>query len=150
MTYDGDGRLQSKHLPEQRDQSGNPTYTTYDYNTDSTINWVQDGRGVRATYGYNNNRHLVSSITYPAAQNLPTGVAPTANVSFGYDAAGNRISMSDGSGTMSYSYDQISRLSSETKTFNGLRLGYTLNYGYNLAGEIDLIAFQFAGDRLQL
>ena len=73
MSYDGYGRLQSKHLPEQRDQSNNPTYTTYDYNADSTINWVQDGRGVRATYGYNNNRHLVNTITYSA----PSGITST-------------------------------------------------------------------------
>jgi YD repeat-containing protein len=148
MSYDGYGRLQSKHLPEQRDQSNNPTYTTYDYNTDDTINWVQDGRGVKATYGYNNGRHLLSSITYPDSQSLPAGVAPTDNVSFSYDAAGNRISMNDGSGTMSYGYDELSHITSETKTFNGLSGSYALNYSYNLAGELTSLSIPFTSQSI--
>ncbi|HYX29071.1 MAG TPA: hypothetical protein VE863_10930 [Pyrinomonadaceae bacterium] len=148
MRYDGYGRLWQKHVPEQRDQNNNPTYTSYDYNPDDTINWVQDGRGVKATYGYNNNRHLVSSITYPDAQSLPSGVAPTANVTFGYDAAGNRTSMNDGSGSMSYSYDQLSRMTGETKTFTGLSGSYTLNYGYNLAGELTSLSIPFTSQSI--
>jgi len=60
------------------------------------------------------------------------------NVTFGYDAAANRTSMTDGLGSVSYGYDQLSRLTSETRTFTGLG-SYALSYGYNLAGEVTSI-----------
>jgi YD repeat-containing protein len=66
---------------------------------------------------------------------VPGGVAATPNVSFSYDAAGNRTSMTDGLGSVSYVYDQISQLTSETRTFNGVG-SFSLSYGYNLSGEL--------------
>ena len=81
FAYDGHGRLQSRTTPEQGT-------TTYSYNPDDTVNVVTDARGATTTFGYN-NRHLVTSLTY----GVPGGVAATPNVSFGYDAAGNRTSM---------------------------------------------------------
>jgi YD repeat-containing protein len=44
--------------------------------------------------------------------------------------------MTDGMGSTSYAYDQLSRLSSETRTFAGLTGSFQLQYGYNLAGEL--------------
>jgi len=76
MAYDGYGRFLSKHVPEQRDQSNNPTSTTYSYNPDDTINTMSDGRGAAASYMYNNNRYLVNEIHYSD---------PTLNVAFNYD-----------------------------------------------------------------
>lgn len=135
MGYDGYGRVQSKHVPEQQDQNGNPTYTTYGYNSDDTIASVTDARGASATYGYN-NRHLVTGITYSA----PSGVTATPNVTFGYDAAGNRTSMTDGLGSQSYIYDSLSRMTSETRSFGSpLNQSFTLSYDYNLAGELKTI-----------
>jgi YD repeat-containing protein len=66
------------------------------------------------------------------------GINPTANVTFGYDAAENRTSMTDGLGTKSYSYNQLSQLMSETRTFTGVG-AFTLSYDYNLAGELKKI-----------
>jgi YD repeat-containing protein len=131
MSYDGYGRLETKHVPEQ--DAG--TNTTYAFNPDDTILSVTDARGASATYGYNNGRHLVTSTTYSA----PSGISVPAAASFEYDAAGNRTSMSDGTGSISYSFDQLSRLSSETRTFAGLSGSYSLNYQYNLAGELKKI-----------
>src|SRR6266568_9269471 len=74
MSYDGYGRLASKHMPEQNAS----TATSYSYNNDDTINSVTDARGASATYSYNNNRHLVNEIDYGA----PSGVTPTGNVAF--------------------------------------------------------------------
>lgn len=131
MSYDGYGRLQSKHVPEQ--DAG--TATTYTYNSDNTVNSVTDARSASATYGYvGNNRRLVTSITY----NAPSGVTPTASASFGYDAVGNRISMSDGLGSKTYSYNQLSQLMSETRTITNVGT-FTLSYDYNLAGELNKI-----------
>jgi YD repeat-containing protein len=134
MSYDGYGRLSSQHVPEQQDQSGNPTYTTWSYNPDNTLYSVTDARGASAAYVYNNYRRLVNEIHYSA----PSGIVPTSNVSFSYDAMGNRTSMTDALGSKAYSYDQLSRLMSETRTFSGIAT-FTLVYDYNLAGELKKI-----------
>src|SRR5207302_2988893 len=60
------------------------------------------------------------------------------NGSFAYDAAGNRTSMNDGLGSQSYVYDSLSRMTSETRSFNGVGT-FTLSYDYNLAGELKKI-----------
>src|SRR6266404_2836445 len=92
---------------------------------------MTDARGATTTFGYN-NRHLVTGITY----GVPGGLTATSNVSFGYDAAGNRTSMTDGLGSASYVYNSLSQMTSETRTFTGVG-SFTLTYGsYNLAGEL--------------
>lgn len=131
LTYDGYGRLKTKHVPEQN--AG--TATVWTYNADDTVNTVTDARSASVTYGYN-ARHLVTSKSYSA----PTGIRSTANATLGYDAAGNRTSMTDGVGTRSYSYDQISRLTSETQSFTGFSGSYALTYGYNLVGSLTSLA----------
>jgi len=139
MSYDGYGRLQTRHLPEQQIDANNGSssdHTTWSYSPDDTVQTITDARGVSATFGYN-GRHLVRSITYPT--NLPPGVATTANAAFDYDPAGNRTSMTDGSGSTTYTYDSLSRMSSETRIFSGLSGSYALNYQYNLAGEVKKI-----------
>ena len=123
LAYDGHGRLQSRTTPEQGT-------TTFGYNVDDTTNVMTDARGATTTYGYN-PRRLVTSLTYGAS----AGVATTANVSFGYDAAGHRTSMSDGLGFVTYNYNNLAQLTTETRNFNAVG-SYTLTYGYNLAGEL--------------
>ena len=135
MTYDGYGRLKTRHEPGQALTAA----TTYNYNDDDTVTSIVDGRGATINYSHaNNNRHLVTGITY----NVPAGssIADPSDVSFGYDGAGNRISMTDGMGTMSYQYDQLSRLTSETRNFSDpvspfLSGSYMLSYQYNLANQ---------------
>ena len=106
--YDGHGRLWHRITPEQ-------ATTTYTYFNDDTVNIVTDARGAITTFAYN-NRHLVKDITY----GVPAGVAATPNVSFGYDAAGNRTSMTDGLGSVTYNYNMLSQMTSETRTFTAL------------------------------
>ena len=126
FAYDGHGRLQSRTTPEQGT-------TTYTYFPDDAVQTVTDARGATSTFSYN-SRHLVTGITY----GVVSGVAATPNVSFGYDAAGNRTSMTDGLGSVSYVYNQLSQLTSETRTFTGLG-SYALSYAYNLGGELTSI-----------
>jgi YD repeat-containing protein len=126
-TYDPYGRLQTKHVPEQN--AG--TATVYAYNPDDTVYSVTDARGAVTTYGYN-NRHLVTNV-----QNALSGLV-TINVSYGYDAAGNRTSMIDSFGSKSYSYSQLSQLTIETRVFSGVGT-FALSYDYNLAGELKKI-----------
>jgi len=84
FAYDGHGRLQTRTTPEQG-------VFNYSYFADDSVQTVTDARGATSTFTYN-NRNLVTGITY----GVPAGVAATSNVSFGYDAAGNRSSMTDG------------------------------------------------------
>jgi YD repeat-containing protein len=136
MTYDGHGRLKTKHIPEQ-----NPgTSISYEYLADDSPYKVTDARGASATYSYN-TRQLLSGITY---DDSPYGVSSTPDVTFTYDAAGNRTGMTDGAGVIGYSYDRFSRMTSETRTLNGLG-SFTLSYQYNLANEVTNIADPFGG-----
>ena len=50
--------------------------------------------------------------------------------------------MTDGLGSVSYAYNQLSRMTSETRTINGVGT-YTLGYDYNLAGELKTITSPF-------
>ena len=153
-TYDGFGRLKTKHTPSQQVDTNNPASTdhiTWDYNPDDTIQKITDARGTVSNFSYN-ARRLVTGVTYNLLPGVPTtgpsGVAPTASVSYGYDAAGNRMSMTDGMGSVSYGYDQLSRLTSETRFFSSLTSSstggnYTIGYGYNLANALTSITDPF-------
>jgi len=143
MTYDGYGRLKTKHVPQQN--SG--TATTYSYNSDDTVSTSTDARGAVTTYSYN-NRHLVTSVA-----NTLSG-SSTINVTYGYDGAGNRTSMSHtvagvAKDSATYSYDQLSRLTSETLRINGLQSYgpnygyYTISYGYTLSNQLTSVIDPF-------
>lgn len=126
MTYDGYGRLQSRRVPQEN--AG--TATTWTYNLDDSVNTIADARGAVTTFGYaGSKRGLVKTITHTLSG------SPQINVSYNYDAAGNRISMSDSAGTASYSYDQLSRMTAETRNLSGVG-SFHLSYSYNLAGQL--------------
>lgn len=125
LAYDGYGRLQRRTTPEQGD-------TTYTYFANGMTQTVTDARGATTTFAYN-NRDLVTSITY----GVPANVAATPNVTFDYDSAGNRTGMNDGLGSVSYVYNTLSQLTSETRTFTGVAGTFALTYGYNLSGELN-------------
>ncbi|HSD48132.1 MAG TPA: hypothetical protein VLB87_16010, partial [Pyrinomonadaceae bacterium] len=126
--YDGHARVSSNHRPEQ---NVNAT-TSWLYNADDTIQKVTDGRGASETYTYN-SRHLLTNITYA----WPGGGTIPIPVTLEYDAAGNRTSMTDYTGTVSYHYDQLSRMDWEQRNFASLGSTiYRFTYGYNLAGNL--------------
>jgi YD repeat-containing protein len=127
LTYDGYGRLKTRHTPIQNAGAT----TTWNYNADDTIQSISDARGATATFSYN-NRNLLTGISYTA----PTGITIPAPISYSYDGAGNRSAMTDGAGTMSYHYDALSRMDWEERTFTGLSGAYRLSYSYNLAGSM--------------
>ena len=136
MTYDGYGRLKTRHAPEQN--AG--VSTTWDYNADSTVQKITDGRGAISTFSYSgNNRKLVSGITHTLSG------SPSIYSSFTYDAAGNRTLMTDSLGNVEYQYDQLSRLKAEIRTFTGVpnpSAGdgkFKLSYDYHLAGALKKI-----------
>jgi len=135
-SYDGHGRLKSSQAPAQT------RAVTYQYKKDDAL-WKiltprePDGaaaQDVTATITYN-NRRMVTRVEYSVPAGL-TNVPATEPAEFGYDAAGNRLWMTDGSGRIDFQYDTLSRLQSETRQFAGLAGSYTLSYAYNLAGEL--------------
>jgi YD repeat-containing protein len=139
--FDGYGRMNTQHFPQQQiDPSDSSTtdHTTWEYNPDDTVKNVKDARGARTNYTYN-SRHLVLHITYdPPA----SGVLGAPDVSFEYDAAGNRKKMTDGTGRTDYVYDSLSRMTSETHVITGVG-SYPIGYGYNVGGELTSISDPF-------
>jgi YD repeat-containing protein len=124
FSYDGHGRLSTRQLPNASAPS------SFVYNPDDRVEMVTDARGATSAFSYN-NRGLVTGITYGA----PGGVAVTPNVTFGYDEAGNRTSMTDGLGSATYHYDTLSRMDWETRNLTGVG-SFTINYAYNLSGQL--------------
>lgn len=150
MTYDGFGRLETRHLPEQQDDPNNPNdfdHTTWTYNPDDTTLTVRDARGAVSTYGYD-SRHLVTSVI------STLGGSSAINVTYGYDAAGNRTSMAHTVGgepkdSATYSYDQLSRMMSESVYLNALQNyapnygSYTIGYDYTLSNQLKKVIDPF-------
>ena len=146
-SFDGFGRLKTQHVPEQQIDANNPVssdHTTWNYNNDDTVQSVIDARGAITSFTYN-ARRLATLVTFNSGS-IPgnNNVAPTANITFTYDARGNRTSMSDGSGTVSYHYDQLSQMDWEERTFAGLPNAgaFRLNYEYNLSGILKKVTDQ--------
>jgi RHS repeat-associated protein len=113
--------------PTQVTAPGNRNWT-YAYDPDGNVQQVVDANGNatpssgdgQTTYGYDALDRL-SSIDYSDT---------TPDVSFGYDANGNRIQMTDGAGTESYVYDALDRLTSVTRGSD------VFSYGYDLVNPI--------------
>jgi YD repeat-containing protein len=140
QTYDGFGRLATRHLPEQQDDpnfSTDSDHTTFTYNADGTIATVKDARGALTTYGYaGTNRGLVKSVTHTL-----TG-SPTVSTSFNYDDVGNRTSMTDAFGTVTYALNQLSQITSETRSISGVG-NFSISYSYNLSGQVTSLTDPF-------
>jgi YD repeat-containing protein len=129
--YDGYGRLYYSRIPSQT------ANTYYGYYDDDRLYRRTDGRGAYRQFTYN-DRRLVTGITYGSTV---FGMTLPSTVSFEYDGAGNRISMEDGQGSVSYAYDQFSRMTSETREFDATLAsapsgGYKLTYTYHLNGSL--------------
>jgi YD repeat-containing protein len=138
MTYDGHGRLSTHKAPAE------DSPTTYAYYSDDTVQTMTDARGASSTFTYN-GRHLMTGITYAKPGNSPQFDAITAvpAVAIDYDAAGNRLRMTDGLGRVDYAHDTWSRLISEARYFSDLSQTFTISYGYNLASELKTLTDAF-------
>ena len=145
MTYDGFGRLETQHLPHQQalqNQSWTSDHTTFHYDAEDKLDYIIDARGVKKQFSYQNNkRHLVTGLSYdltalPAGQ---TSVPATSAATFEYTAVGLRKKMTDGTGTITYNYNDLSQLTSESREFADLDGTYTLNYEYELGGQLKKI-----------
>jgi hypothetical protein len=159
VTYDGHGRPVTLHKPEWYGASASDKkFTTTTYNIDDTVATVTEPRGVVTNYTYGNpgateKRAFLTRIDYATPTANPTPgdplhIADVHYVTFDYDHAGNRATMVDGTGTLSYQYDELSRLTAEKKYFSGLPGtstdgSYTLSYTYYLAGGLRTVTEPF-------
>ncbi len=101
--------------------------TTKEYDKAGNLTSLTDPAKRTATYKYDAANRL-KEITYS------DGITPT--VKYTYDEDGDRTGMTDGTGTTTYGYDQLDRLT-ESKDGHGDTAGYE----YNLANEQTKITY---------
>ena len=136
MTYDGFGRMKTRHYPIEDAQ----TETTWNYNLDDSIYQIIDPRGAITDFTYN-SRGLTTQIAYTPV----SGVPDTPTVTFDYDNLGNRTSVDvAGITDTTYSYDSLSRLTKERVRFDELgTTNFDVDHSYNLSGGLASIIDPF-------
>jgi RHS repeat-associated protein len=118
-------RNQLGEVAEEVDPLGRKTKREYD--TAGRLKTLEDAEKRTTTYTYDPGNR-VTEVSYSSG-NPPT-------VKFEYDKDDLRVKMADGSGTSSYTYDQLERL---TATENGHT--EVVKYEYNLANEPKKITY---------
>lgn len=159
--YDADNRLTSVTAPDGSkttygyDVVGNLTgrtdannhTTTFSYDAANRIKGTTDPLARAWQYNHDPAGNLAKvvvpgggSMTYAHdAANRLTGITysdSTPNVSFGYDANGNRTSMSDGAGSVTYTFDALNRPTGATRTACPTCTPDAFSYSYDAAGNI--------------
>ncbi|MGD9632157.1 MAG: CARDB domain-containing protein, partial [Pirellulales bacterium] len=155
FTYDANNQLTST-----RDELDN--ITTYTYDTLQQLTAITDPSDLSRTFGYDglgnpiritNRRNAATVLGWNATGRVTSAAMPDgATEQYGYDAIGNLVSVTDTSGTTTFTYDAASRLTSVTYP-NGRFLEYTYdgggrrtsitdqngfrtNYSYDAAGRL--------------
>ncbi len=105
--------------------------TTTAYDLAGNVAAVTSTAGT-ATNTYNADNEL-TGITYSAPA---SGFAAAPNVTYAYNADGERTQMTDGTGTSAYAYDSLGRLSSVTDG-----AGSAVSYGYNLDNQVTSLTY---------
>jgi len=146
FVYDSMSHLTSSTTPEAGAVSF--TYTSY-----GQVSTRTDARNVQTSYQYDGlNRPIGVSYTIPngsgvsAMPNVCTpagGTAANVCISYGTSAAaynnGRPLQMTDPTGSESYTYDALGRVSGVTKTINGI--SYPLGYTYDFAGDLTSLTY---------
>jgi RHS repeat-associated protein len=139
--YDGDG-----NVVKTTDGLGRSTSYGFDGLDRLVTSTDPLGRITKATYDRAGNQVTLvdpaaqtTSYTFDAADQM-TAISysdgKTPNVRFTYDTNGHRLSMTDGTGTTAYTYDDLGRL---TKTVDGR--GVSLAYGYDRSGHVTSLTY---------
>ena len=123
--YDSLGELVSKTTPTTSFVTS-PTWA-YTYDPAGNLLTSEDPNAVTTTNTYTPLDQL-ATVSYSSASANP--------VSYSYDANGNRVSMTDGSGLSSYTYDPFNELTSYE---NGA--GNTVSYAYDADGNTTDITY---------
>ncbi len=143
--YDALGRILSATTPEAgRVCFGSVSGSTCNadgYDSFDNLQKRTDARGVLTTYGYDGLNRL-TSIGYNVGT---SGVPATPGVSFTYGTNAAQfnnarlITVTDGAGSESYSYNNLGQLTQLQKVISSAT--YPTSYQYNLAGELTQITY---------
>ena len=125
--FDALARITSETSPE----SGT---TTFAYNSEGLLATKTDARNITTTVTYHSTQvHQIGSRSY--SDSTPT-------VTLNYGSQGLRSSMSDGLGSVSYSYDSnTDRLTQESRTLTGVTGTFSTSYVYNLKGDLTSMTY---------
>jgi RHS repeat-associated protein len=139
--YDASGQIISQ-------TDGNNQVTTYTRDLLGHVTAKTDPLNRTTSYGHDNagNRTALtdpsgrtSTYSFDAANRLTKihySSGTPADITYTYDADGNRLAMSDQTGTSTRTYDSLDRLTSST---NGL--GQTTTYTYDLANQLTQLGY---------
>lgn len=112
-------------LKEKQDAAGKKvTYTWKDNGKLHTRTWA---RGTVTTYGYD-SKALETNITY---SNEPAGIT-TPSVFITRDRTGRLNTVTDGSGTRSYTYTPSDQIDTVNYGANGILANYAIDYGFDI------------------
>jgi RHS repeat-associated protein len=120
FAFDQKGRRIQKKLPLGQVES-------YSYNAAGNLTTRTDFNGHTTAYAYDALNRLTSKQADPFFTQNGLGAS---QVNFSYTPTGQRASMSDASGTTTYTYDTRDRLLSKATPFG------TLTYTYDAAGNV--------------
>jgi RHS repeat-associated protein len=149
-SYDADGQVSKQTDGLNHD-------TSYGYDAQERLSSITDPLNRQTSFGYDgagNRTSLTDALGhtttygYDAADELTSIHYSTGNpqdVALSYNQDGDRASMTDASGTTSYAYDSLGRLTSQTN--GGLQ---QVTYGYDLADELTGIGYPDALTALDL
>ncbi len=125
-SYDSGGELVSTTSPATSAAPSGAT-TTQTYDPAGKMLTRADPNGVTVTWTY-------TPLNKPATVSYSGSSAHSAG--YGYDANGNKTSMTDATGSLSYVYDPFGELTSAT---NGA--GQVTGYGYNADGQVASVTY---------
>jgi RHS repeat-associated protein len=128
-SYDSLGEVVTKTAPTTTWASSGQV-STFSYDPAGNVLTSENPDGVTATSTYTPLDQL-SGVSYSDS---------THDVSYTFDANGNRTAMTDASGTSSYSYDPFGEL---TSTENGA--SKTVSYSYDALGDTTAITYPLGG-----
>ncbi len=132
--YDGLGRKTSETTPE----AGTVNYT---YNSYSLMTQRTDARNVVTAYSYDGLNRL-TQVSYTTT-GTSAAATPTVSYAYGTNAVaynnGRLITMTDGVGSESYTYDQLGRTTQVQKIISNVT--YTTSYAFDLAGDVTTMTY---------
>lgn len=139
--YDANGNLTSQ-------TDGANQATTYTYDPLDRVTGTTDPNNRTTGYGHDaaGNRititqpgSMTTTLAYDNADQLTSinySDPATPDVTFTYNANGQRLTMADGTGTTTYTWDSLSRMTSNQ---NGG--GQSVGYGYDIEGRLTTITY---------
>lgn len=132
--YDALARLTSATTPEAGQ-------VQFQYNADNLLTQRTDARGVITTYTFD-SLNRPTGLTYNVGS---TGVPATPSIELAYGTNpslnnnGRLLSMTDGVGSETYSYDILGNLTGVQKIINGTT--FATNYAYDYAGDLTALVY---------